>query len=92
MRRRERRAYGAGIAFEIFDGSGLGTETSPLVEGGMFEVNASANEDVPDTAILGIISSSDTALATRTLALGKDLTMVGFVPLLDPSVTVPRML
>ncbi len=41
----------------------------------MFEVNASANEDVPDTAIFGIISSRDTALATRTLAIGKDLTL-----------------
>jgi hypothetical protein len=59
----------------VADGSGLGTEASPLVQGGMFEVNASANEDVPDTAILGIISSRDTALVTRTLALGKDLTM-----------------
>jgi hypothetical protein len=57
------------------DGSGKGTEASPLVQGGMFEVNASANEDIPDTAILGIISSRDTALATRTLALGKDLTL-----------------
>ena len=59
----------------VADGSGLGTEASPLVQGGMFEVNASANEDVPDTAIFGIISSRDTALATRTLAIGKDLTL-----------------
>ena len=59
----------------VADGSGLGTEASPLVQGGMFEVNASANEEVPDTAILGIISSRDTALATTTLAIGKDLTL-----------------
>lgn len=58
----------------VADGSGKGTEASPLVQGGMFEVNASANEDIPDTAILGIISSRDTMLAVRTLALGKDLT------------------
>jgi hypothetical protein len=59
----------------VADGSGKGTEASPLVQGGMFEVNASGNEDtIPDTAILGIISSTDTALAVRTLAVGSDLT------------------
>jgi hypothetical protein len=59
----------------VADGSGQGTEASPLVQGGMFEVNASGNEDsIPDTVILQIISSRDTALAVRTLALGKDLT------------------
>jgi hypothetical protein len=58
----------------VADGSGLGTEASPLVQGGMFEVNASANEEVPDTAILGIVSSRDTMLAMRTLAVGKDMT------------------
>ena len=58
----------------VADGSGKGTEASPLVQGGMFEVNASAYEETPDTAHLGIISSRDTMLAVRTLALGKDLT------------------
>jgi hypothetical protein len=58
----------------VADGSGQGTEASPLIQGGMFDVNASANEDVPDTAILGIISSRDTMLAVRTLALGTNLT------------------
>jgi hypothetical protein len=58
----------------VADGSGQGTEASPLVQGGMFEVNASADEDVSDTAILNIISSRDTMLAVRTLALGKDMT------------------
>jgi len=59
----------------VADGSGLGTEASPLVQGGMFEINASAKEDDPDTAILGIVSSRDTAFATKTLAIGKDLTL-----------------
>jgi hypothetical protein len=60
----------------VADGSGRGTEASPLVQGGMFEVNASGNEEtIPDTAILRIISSQETALAVRTLALGKDLTL-----------------
>lgn len=59
----------------VADGSGKGTEASPLVQGGMFEVNASAYEETPDTVCLGIISSRDTMLAARTLALGKDLTL-----------------
>jgi len=60
----------------VADGSGRGTEASPLIEGGMFEVNASGNgEAIPDTAILRIVSSRDTALATGTLALGKNLTL-----------------
>jgi hypothetical protein len=59
----------------VADGSGLGTETSPLVQGGMFEVNASAYEDDPDTVVLGIISSRDTALALKTLAIGTVLTL-----------------
>jgi hypothetical protein len=76
------------LRFYLTDGSGLGTEASPSVQGGMFEVNASANEDVPDTAILGIISSRDTMLAVRTLAIGKDLTLTLIdhetVPLSNP--------
>jgi hypothetical protein len=71
----------------VADGSGLGTEASPTVQGGMFEVNASANEDVPDTAIVGIISARDTMLAVRT-AIGKDLTLTLIdhetEPLLNP--------
>jgi hypothetical protein len=60
----------------VADGSGRGTEVSPLVQGGIFEVNASGNEEtIPDTAILRIISSRDTQHAVRTLALGKDLTL-----------------
>jgi hypothetical protein len=59
----------------VADGSGRATEASSLVQGGMFEVNASGNEDtIPDTVILRIISSRDTLLAVRTLALGRDLT------------------
>jgi hypothetical protein len=59
----------------VADGTGSGTEASPLVQGGMFEVNASGNEEtIPDTAILRIISSRDTALAVRTFAHGRDLT------------------
>jgi hypothetical protein len=58
----------------VADGSGKGTEASPLLQGGMFEVNASAYEDAPDTSCLGIISSRDTMLAVRTLTLGSDLT------------------
>lgn len=59
----------------VADGSGRGTEASPLVQGGMFEVNASGNEEtIPDTVILRIVSSRDTALAVRTLSLGADLT------------------
>jgi hypothetical protein len=58
----------------VADGSGLGTEASPLLQGGMFEINASANEDKPNTAVFSIISTKDTMLAARTVALGSDLT------------------
>jgi len=56
----------------IADGSGRGTEADPLVRGGMFEVNGSASEDDPETVFLHIISSNNTMLAVRTLAVGTD--------------------
>jgi len=52
----------------------------------MFEVNASAYEEALDTARLGIISSRDTMLAVRTLALGKDLTLTRIDYDTEPSV------
>jgi hypothetical protein len=59
----------------VADGTGRGTERDPLIQGGVFEVNASASEDEPETAILGIVSSRDTMLAVRTLGVGSDLTL-----------------
>jgi hypothetical protein len=59
----------------VADGSGRGTESDPLVQGGIFEVNASASEDEPEIARMQIVSSRDTKLAVRTLSIGSDLTM-----------------
>ena len=59
----------------VADGAGRGTESDPLIQGGVFEVNASAAEDAPETAMLGIVSSRDTMLAVRTLGIGSDLTL-----------------
>lgn len=53
----------------------LPPENITMSTGLLAGLNASANEDVPDTAILGIISSRGTMLAVRTLAMGKDLTL-----------------
>lgn len=59
----------------VADGMGRGTESNPLIPGGVFEVNASATEDDPETAILGIVSSGDAMLAVKTLGIGSDLTL-----------------
>lgn len=59
----------------IADGSGRGTESDPVVQGGAFEVNACALEDKPEITILQFVSIGDTMLAIRTLAIGTTLTL-----------------
>jgi hypothetical protein len=59
----------------VADGTGRGTDSDPLVQGGVFEVNACASEDEPEIAALQIVSSRDTMLAVRTLGIGTDLTL-----------------
>jgi hypothetical protein len=57
----------------VADGSGAGTEASPLVQGGYIETLACAQEDV-DAAFLQV-SARDTALVLRTVARGRDMTL-----------------
>lgn len=59
----------------VADGTGRGTESDPLVQGGVFEVDACASADEPEIAALNIVSSKDTALAVRTLGIGTNLTL-----------------
>jgi len=59
----------------VADGTGRGTESDPLIQGGVFEVSACASEDEPEIAALQIVSSRDTMLAIRTLGIGTDLTL-----------------
>ncbi|GAB9116788.1 hypothetical protein BDS110ZK14_65000 [Bradyrhizobium diazoefficiens] len=58
----------------VADGSGAGTEASPLVRGGIFEIGASAPEEGPETAFLDI-GTRDVPTVLRTLGLGTGLTL-----------------
>jgi hypothetical protein len=63
-------------------GSGAGTEASPLVQGGMFEVQwcsswsteENPDEEDPDEVLLNVTRREDVMLCVRTISLGKELT------------------
>lgn len=58
----------------VADGSGAGTQASPLVRGGIVKVGGCAIWDQPDTISLDVVSAEDTALCINAISTGQPLT------------------